>query len=236
MKYLLAVLLCLTTTLTARAQVGEPRSQIALGVSGGLAMNTIGFDPTIKQKMHLGPTVGVTARFTSELYFKLLCSLQIELNYASLGWKEEVLSSKSQPLPDQYRRDMNYLQLPILARLAYGREKRGVMGYLVAGPQFGYLFSEKTKQSQFTLGADGQPDRPNGMTAQYGKAAERKIDYGITAGLGLEVNTKIGHFMIEGRYYYGLGDIYDNSKKDIFGRSNNGTIITKVTYLIDIRK
>jgi hypothetical protein len=42
--------------------------------------------------------------------------------------------------------------------------------------------------------------------------------------------------MLEGRYYYGLGDIYGNSKRDFFGRSNNNAIVVKLTYLFDIMK
>ena len=42
--------------------------------------------------------------------------------------------------------------------------------------------------------------------------------------------------MLEGRYYYGLGDIFDNSKRDYFGRSNLGNIVVKLTYLFDIRR
>ena len=81
---------------------------------------------------------------------------------------------------------------------------------------------------------DGTPDRPNNLTAQYGMSIERKFDYGITGGAGIELNTRIGHFMLEGRYYYGLSDIFDNSKTDVFARSNNGTIVVKLTYLVDI--
>ena len=110
------------------------------------------------------------------------------------------------------------------------------MGYVLAGPQVGICFKEKVTQSDFTLNAEGNPDRPNGMFAQYDMPIEHKFDYGITAGAGLEINTKVGHFLVEGRYYYGLSDVYGNSKKDVFGRSNNGTIIAKITYLFDIRK
>lgn len=226
---------CLTMAATVQAQVGERRDNIALGASGGVALNTIAFDPTIKQTMHVGYTVGVVARFTSEKYFKALCSLQLELNYTQLGWKENVLNAQSQPLPDTYRRDLHYLQLPMLARLAWGREKRGVMGYVLAGPQIGWCLGEQTEQSAFTMNEEGVPDRPNGLYAQYGMSIEKKFDYGITGGLGMEINTRIGHFCIEGRYYYGLSDIYKNSKKDVFSRSNHGTIIAKISYLIDIR-
>ena len=226
---------CLTIR-PAFSQVGEPRRNIAIGFTGGVALNTIGFDPTIKQNMHMGPTAGIVARFTSEKYFKLLCALQLELNYTQLGWDEKILDKNSDPLPDTYRRHQNYIQMPILARLGLGREEKGFMGFLVAGPQLGYCFGEKTEQSKFTLNEEGLPDRPNNMYSQYNTNIQHKFDYGITAGLGLELSTKIGHFLIEGRYYYGLSDIFNNSKKDIFGRSNNGTILAKFTYLIDIRK
>lgn len=233
---LLLALLPLGCALPAAAQIGEARRNIAIGVTGGLAMNRIIFDPTVKQNLHMGPTFGVVARFTSEKYFSAYCSLQLELNYSSLGWKENVLNYNSEPLPDTYVRTQNYVQLPMLARLAWGREHRGLMGYFLAGPQVGFCLGESTKQSDFTLNDEGKPDRPNDRYEQYDMPIEKKFDYGITAGAGLELNTRAGHFLLEGRYYYGLSDIFGNSKKDTFGRSNHGTIIAKVSYLIDIRK
>ena len=218
------------------AQVGETRRTIAVGVTGGVALNRVGFDPTIKQTLHAGPTLGVVARFTSEKYFKALCALQVELNYTEMGWKENILDSNSQPLPDTYSRNIHYLQMPFLARLAWGREHRGAMGYVLAGPQVGYCLSESSKQSAFTLNAEANPDRPNGMYQQYSMSIDKRFDYGITGGAGVELNTAIGHFLIEGRYYYGLSDLFNNSKKDVFSRSNNGTIVAKITYLLDVRK
>ncbi|MCI7082988.1 MAG: PorT family protein, partial [Paraprevotella sp.] len=44
------------------------------------------------------------------------------------------------------------------------------------------------------------------------------------------------HFLLEGRYYYALSDIFKNSKKDPFGRSANGAILIKASYLFDIIK
>lgn len=238
-KFLPALtLLCLSLTCPSSlsAQVGEARHNIAVGLTGGVALNRVGFDPTIKQNYHIGPTLGIVARFTSEKYFKSLCALQLELNYTEMGWRENVLDSNSQPLPDTYERTQHYLQLPVLARLAWGREQRGLMGYFLAGPQVGYCLGEKSKQSAFTLNDAGNPDRPNGMFSQYGMGIDRRFDYGITAGAGIELHTGIGHFMLEGRYYYGLSDLFNNSKKDVFSRSNHSTIIAKISYLIDVRK
>ena len=125
----------------------------------------------------------------------------------------------------------------MFARLAWGREHRGAMFYFMAGPQIGYCLGESSERSEaWTTLPDGTPDRPNGLTSQYSMPVERKFDYGIAGGLGVELNSRIGHFMLEGRYYYGLSDIYNNSKTDVFARSNNGTITVKLTYLFDVVK
>ena len=72
---------------------------------------------------------------------------------------------------------------------------------------------------------------------QYGKDVERKFEYGLTGGLGMDVSTRSGHhFLLEGRYYFGLSDIFRNSKKDPFGRSANGAILARFSYLFDIIK
>lgn len=184
----------------------------------------------------MGPSMGLTFRYTCEKYFKIVCALQVELNYTQAGWKEEISSSNDEPLPDTYERRQDYLQLPLLAKLGYGREVKGCMLYLLAGPQVGWCIGEKTKKSAvWTLDGEGNPDRPNNLYAQYDMPIEHKFDYGITAGLGVELHTKIGHFMIDGRYYYALSDLYGNSKRDVFARSANGTILAKFTYLFNVK-
>ena len=234
-KYL--ALLFFSTAFCAQAQVGEPRSELCVGVNAGVSLNKIDFTPTIQQYFHVSPIIGISFRYTCEKYFSTVCALQAELNYTSLGWRENIIDKESNPLPDTYRRDLHYLQLPLLARLGWGREQRGLMFYVLAGPQIGYCFGESTTQSaEWTTDDAGVPIRPGNVTYQYGKSVEHKLDYGITAGLGLELSTKIGHFDLEGRYYYGLGDIYGNSKKDFFSRSANGTIIIKLAYLMNLGK
>ena len=63
------------------------------------------------------------------------------------------------------------------------------------------------------------------------------MDYGIAVGLGLEFSRpKLGHFLLEGRYYYGLGNVFKNTKSDPFGKSNNNCLMVKLTYLFDITR
>ena len=169
--------------------------------------------------------------FSCEKYFSCYCALQGEINYAQMGWNELIETST-----DTYKRDINYLQIPLLARMAFGKERGGVQGFLILGPQLGLYLSEKEYRggewSDYTLSL-----RPNHRVEQYDMKVEKKFEYGITGGLGMQVSTKSGHyFILEGRYFYGLSDLFGNSKKDPFGKSNNGAIIAKLSYLIDIKK
>ena len=212
------LILACVFVLSASAQIGERRSQLSIGVNGGVALSTIDFDPTIKQYQHIGPTIGVSLRYTCEKYFSTVCALQAELNYTQLGWKENILNAHGEKLKDTYKRDLGYLQLPLLCRLAWGKEQGGVMFFILLA------FNE-----------NGVPDRPNNVYQQYSMRPDRKLDYGLTGGLGLEVNTKHGqHIMLDGRYYYGLNDMYDNGKADVFSRSAHMTISVRATYLFDV--
>jgi hypothetical protein len=224
----MAVAIGLLCTTSLRAQVGERRTDFAVGVNAGYTMNQVSFDPSIKQGWKGEPSFGLTLRYTCEKYFKSLCAVQLEVNYANLGWKEVIETSS-----DTYERDVHYIQIPFLARMGWGYEKKGAMFYGVAGPQLGLYVGDSDKRGgafdETTLSL-----RPNRVYQQYDMPIKNKFDYGITAGLGVELNSKVGHFMLEGRYYYALGDMYGNGKKDVFGRSANGTIVMKFTYLIDV--
>lgn len=227
----LLIFALLLVALPLHAQVGEPRSDVAIGVSAGITLNTVSFDPSVSQNMKLAPTCGIAIRYNCEKYFSSLCGLQMEINYCNLGWKQDF--SETDTPQYSYKRDMHYITVPIMARMGWGREKRGFLGYVVAGPQFGYLLSEKeAMSSQLLSDNDGLS---TARKSQYGKAAQNRFDYGITAGAGVELNTlSAGHYMLDLRYYLGLADIFSNGKADYFGRSANGTLTIKLTYLFDI--
>ncbi|MBR6142571.1 MAG: PorT family protein [Bacteroidaceae bacterium] len=213
------------------AQVGQHRTDLAIGISGGFVMNRMSFTPTIKQKFKSGMTIGFTARYTCEKYFNMICAFQGELNYSQAGWKENISTSA-----DTYQRTIHYVQMPLFANLGFGRERGGVKGFLVIGPQLGFCIGECEKRGG-EWSAVSLALRPNGVIQQYNLKVQKKFEYGIAGGLGMDVSTKKGHhFIIEGRYFYGLSDVFSNSKKDPFGRSANGTIYAKVSYLFDVVK
>lgn len=221
--------LLLAATAPVSAQVGEQRNNWSIGVNAGMNLNQVTFEPRIKQHMQKGITGGVTARYICEKYFAMICGIQAELNFAQRGWEENIEENAN-----TYSRTMNYIEFPFLAHLAFGKEPRGIQFFVNAGPQIGYLIEEK--ETYGTEGGWNTDGRSGGVKQQYGKMADKKFDYGIVGGAGIELKTKAGNFLLEGRYYFGLADFYNNSKKDVFERSAHTTISVRLSYLFDLTR
>lgn len=228
----------------AKAQVGEYRTDFAVGVNGGYMLSKVSFTPDVPQNMLGGMTAGLTFRYNCEKYFKSLCAIVAEVNIAQTGWKEKIEGMQNQPLyyaddsdnALHYERKITYLQIPIFARLGWGRERKGLQGFFQVGPQIAFMLSEKTT-TNLVPGYAPTEARASNIVNQETMPVEKKFDYGIAGGAGIEFSMpKVGHFLLEGRYYYGLGNIFGNSKSDYFGKSNFGQIVIKATYLFDIVK
>ena len=214
---------------SAMAQLQNERRNFAIGVNGGVNICSVSFEPNIKQSTMIAPAIGVSARFISEKYFKMICGIQAELNFSQRGWKELIEDGTG----DGYQRKMNYLEMPLMAHLAFGKDKgKGVRFVLNLGPQLGFMIGDKEVKS----GPWKPEQRPFGINQQYGMKVDNKFDYGIVGGGGLEARTNIGHFVMEARYYFGLNDFFNSTKKDFFSRSAHSYIAARVTYFFDLKK
>ena len=243
MRRILSIILFLMPMML-HAQVGDYRTDLAIGGSAGYVMSNVGFVPDVPQGLLPGYTAGLSVRYTCEKYFSSICSILGEVNVTQTGWKEDIRDADNNPVyyaddianasPLSYERKITYVQIPFLARLGWGRERKGLQAFIQAGPQIGVYLSESTK-TNIMLGRELANKRASQVVAQDTMAVQNKFDYGIAAGGGIELSIpKVGHFILEGRYYYGLGNVFKNSKSDYFGKSNYGQIIIKATYLFDI--
>ena len=224
-RYLLTLLLCLATTLMVQAQVGDLRHNLSIGVNGGINMSSVSFSPKVKKKDLIGPVYGITFRYISERWFGMLCGVQGEINLSQRGWDEFY-----EDYPQlQYTRNLRYVELPIMAHIGFGKENGFLKFFIHAGPQFGYFISDSSS-------IDGDWENYRYHQEQHELEIEHKFDYGIIGGAGFEFHTGIGNFLVEGRYYLGLGDLFGNTKRDVFSRSANGGIGIKATYLFDLKK
>ena len=231
MKFKIYVILWFTLMVSAvKAQIIITTPyEFSVGVSGGTTFSSVTFNPKVEQTMLMGMTFGVTGRMTMGKYV----GLQLELNYVQQGWDEffeitekseetqETTEETQDPRTDyKYTRRLNYLQLPFYTRVQFGG--KNVKGFINAGPQIGYLISESTDENLNGAKSAMQHDMP----------VEKKFEWGISGGAGIEVRTGIGYFLLEGRYYYSFGDIYSTKVKDNFSKASVQTITAKVSYLI----
>jgi hypothetical protein len=97
------------------------------------------------------------------------------------------------------------------------------------GPKIGYALSESTESN-----LNGENPNANRPDKQHTLEVQKKFDWGLCGGPGIELRTGIGSFLLEGRYYYALGDMFNSRKGDTFSKSSSQIISAKLTYLIPI--
>ena len=108
----------------AYSQIGDYRTDLAVGVNGGYTMSNVGFSPNVPQSQLGGITAGFTMRYTCEKYFKSICAIVAEVNLTQMGWKEKIVDADNSPVinavsgeVEQYQRQLTYIQIPFMARM-----------------------------------------------------------------------------------------------------------------------
>lgn len=202
---------------------------IAVGGKGGVTLSNVSFSPGVEQSMLLGTTFGAIFTYAEERHV----GLRFEINVTQRGWKENFEEYNDS---FNYSRQLTYVSLPVMTHIFFGGRKVKCLFNL--GPEFGYLISQNIK-SNFNYhnpeSVEGFPVK-NRRLEQMSMEIKNKFDYGITAGIGMEyvINRK-NSVQLEARYYFGLGNIYSASKKDVFGASRNTSIVGTIAYLFRIK-
>lgn len=186
------------------------------GVNGGLTFSKVGFNSrvSVPQDLLSQFSCGITVRYISESHFGILA----ELNYSQRGWKERTDTVHV----NRYTRSLSYLELPLMTHIYFNLGK-SVRLIFNLGPQVGYYIGAKEIEREV--------NNPDQDTSYYDIAAQHSFDYGLKGALGLEFRTKAGSFILDGRYYYGLADIFNSTKSDLFQASHNQVIGVNLTYL-----
>lgn len=219
-KSLLLFLVIMMNSVAASAQIVITTPyEFSFGASAGTTFSSFSFNPKVPQTTLVGMTFGLTGRMSMGENV----GLQAELNFSQQGWKEEFEDAPEY----KYSRRLNYLQLPFYTHIQFGGKK--VKGFLNAGPQIGFMIGESTNQNL-------NGEAPGRVNYQHTMPVEKKFEWGIGGGAGIEVRTGIGYFLIEGRYLYSLGDIYRTTSADLFAKASGQTITVKLSYLIPLKK
>lgn len=221
---LLMLAFVLLTGLNGMAQ-REYSPNFSIGGRAGATLSSMSFSPEVHSSMIQGITMGVTARYTEEKIFGLIA----ELNVTQRGWKENFVRDEAPQF--QYSRTLTYIQIPFLTHIYFGSRK--VNGFFNLGPEAGFMIGESIKANFDYDNYASIPDFPQGYRTneQLSKKIENKFDYGIAGGAGIEffINRR-NSILLEGRYYFGLGNIFKDSKRDFFAASRGSSIEVTLGY------
>jgi hypothetical protein len=222
-----------------------------LGVIGGLSIPSLQGGNTEQSKGYksrFGPDFGILLDHSLSERF----AIQIELSYVSQGGIKKGIQAldptmltglpvpEGTPLYANFKNEaiMNYIELPVLAKY-FMPLKKTYNFYIDGGPNFGYLVSGKTKTSgtsQIYLDAKGQNPITE-IPAQSFKAETdikndlKKMNVGITGGVGISKPLGPGDLILDVRGSYGFIDV---QKDPVNGKNNTGCLVISVGYAIKI--
>ncbi len=205
------------------------KPHVRVGGKAGVTLSSMSFSPSVSQKMLPGIIAGVTFSYAEEKIF----GLKAELNIEQRGWKEDF---EEQSTLFSYSRKLTYIQLPLLTHISFGSPK--FKGYFDLGPEISYMIGSSISSNFDHMNYQNIPNFPilNRMNEQMVMDVKNKFDYGISAGAGIEWRVNRCHAVsLEGRFYYGLGNIFPDKKKDTFAASRGTSIQVTLGYSLRIK-
>lgn len=197
-------------------------ANIAIGGKAGYTLSKVNFNPSVPQNLQSGLMVGATFRYAEEKNFGLIAEFNIEQR----GWKENYEGTSF-----QFNKRLTYIQIPILTHIYFSNKH--FKGFFNAGPEIGYMIATQTNSNFDYTNIESIPDFPtkNRYNDQLTLPIKNRFDYGISAGAGFEWIKDHKHsFNLEGRFYYGLNNVFSSKKTDPFSGSNSMSIMLTLGY------
>lgn len=194
---------------------------VYVGAKAGASFSRVFFNPSVSQGMLPGAVAGVTFRYIEEKNFGIVT----ELNFEQRGWSEKFDGHDL-----KYHRTLNYFQLLVLAQIFFPVSTSKI--FINLGPEIGVMFSDKITSNFNYKDLPAVPNFPaNRQIDQLTLEAKKKIDFGISAGLGAEVPVnRRNSLALEGRFYYGLGNVLECGRTETFSAANSMSVMATLTY------
>ena len=221
-----AFILAAIAVLFATAQT-HYEGTYAVGGKVGATFSKVNFNPSVQQSMLPGMTAGVMFRYIEEKNFGLIA----ELNITQRGWKETY-----DDVDYNYSHRFTYLELPIMTHIFFGNQR--VKGFFNLGPELNVMLGDGISSNYDYKNAAGMEYFTQNARhiEQLSMKIKNRLDYGICGGAGMEINLNAKQsLLLEGRFYYGLTDVFPSHKTDVFSSSNSMTVMVTLGYFYRLK-
>ncbi len=213
-RYLTIMWVAALLPMAALAQPKVPR-EVHFAALGGVALSEYTFDPSVTQSMAQGYTCGVAVRYIEEKYF----GLEAEVLLTRRGIKDRFDNYPQY----SFQRNLTYLEVPLMAHIWFSAGRKSEIA-LDLGPKVAYFLWEDSS-SKLDASFAQLAQTTNHGYAHHTMPVDTKVDYGIQAGLGYEFKCSPSvSIQLQGRYYFGLGNMFPDAKSDVFETSSNHTV------------
>jgi hypothetical protein len=181
---------------------------------GGNFGNDANFGDDGDELWRSGVVLGVAGNFVVSESFSILS----ELNWSQRGKR---FQSPTDELENSIR--LNYLELPVLAKLGFGETVRG---YFTLGPTFNYWTGgnvevlDREFDIEFTDGAQ-EFDSGSAQDIQVNNDFVNRFEFGGAVGAGMQVNTEAGDILFDLRYTAGFSDLIEDNEGTFNIREEN---------------
>ncbi len=218
-KHIFALLFLVAILLFTR----KTAAQVSLGFRGGGNYSTMDFtnNPEFKYQKPLyraGFQGGIFILYTNDPHVGLLG----ELNYNQKGWSQATETITN----IKYERQINYLELAVLTHIFIGKKR---FRFLInIGPYVAYALNSEEWIKDISTGQ--VISKPYVFT----DSVDNRLDYGLLVGAGFEYVFSFGTIHLEGRYSFGLGNVYQVKTRES-ELSQNRVISITIGYAYNFR-
>ncbi len=213
--YVMVIVLMLCST--------KGHAQTYLGVKQGISLSQVNFsdvDPNynvmINQQQLRGNLTGLALNVRQGKH----TALQFELNLIDKGW-QQLLDDNS-----TFTTELQYLNIYTQTHILIGKGK--FKPFLTAGPYLNFLLNSKN--------SDIPADQEENIPFIFDESNDNKVDFGLGVGGGLSYDSKIGLFLLEGKFSLGLSNIIEKQLDTEPSFSQHQTIEISIQYFYPIRK
>lgn len=204
--------LCLSLQLAAQRDSTHFTPYFLLGGQYSLSWNQMRFSPIVSQTTLPGTRYTLSGRYVEANNL----GIQVELSYDQRGWAEQ-----RDTLPSTYEQRIDYVELGLFSHFTIGK---GAVRPLIL---LGSFISVPVADSR-RLPTDWSVSFP----AYYEQPLERRLQYGLAGGLGLQANFGPVLLQLDGRYRYALSNIFRSGEGSAFTFSQSNGLLASATLFI----
>jgi hypothetical protein len=146
--------------------------------------------------------------------------IEIDMLYTQKAWEEKFISGYSKQVL------INYLEFPFLSSYKLGKNKSGLLFY--GGMHISYALSIDSLNQ-------GIPAEADSSIIQYAPFEYNKFNYGLTGGIGYQLNLGRNIFQLQLMYSQGLQNLFERDYSKIY-RSLNQNLYLNFIYKVSLVK